>query len=989
MALTIGSLSAVSASSLLAETYSYDGLVPDWFSGPNAFEAIAAGGTLKVAFPPNNQVLVNGVGSLQEFPKPNREDWAGVEWKAPKGEVISQIKVKGGFRRETTERLDFRVALFGGSDAGFKAEPLEVFTGESNSEGAVYSYDERAQKVRYEWAVTIKPTEAISKIQLRAWEAVEGGVAIQGGSDAQGYSGSVTSVEIVTERAPGVAVANKKADAALVKAIELGNEKVRLRISEAGTLLSITDLVTGTELLAKSTDQPAWQIAWRGHRGGNEISISEGFSLEENATPKVMEGEGTIDSARYGRPKLLREPNKLTFMWEKENLPTVKGTIVFNEQAGQFLFTADVTNASSAIVERISFPSALLFEAASDNYTLLSADNNYSSAIKPLDALKPFTTMYPGYMFMQMAGFKIGNSSLLVYTNDDKAHVKWMHYSKESGHIRFDLAQQVRLKPKKEWHSPYSVVMKVIPKGSYHEMAQAYGEWGRKQWWAKEKLADKVAKRPSLKNYFEGGLCRLTAGPPVCDSSSFKQTEDTRWQYIEGGEYAKFEPYYQNVVDTITAFEKAYGVKPGYWFPVWSGHQFDSIYPDYFPIQKQMGDFEHFKKALVEHRYPMIYHMNIAQWAETAPTAQNKRFLALTDKETHYRVFFGWSKMWSVLTSPAIALEKEIQTVEKIADQAGYNGVYLDVIGHSFATDENPESPFHGEPNDYQLQKMEVFKKVRGAMAGPLMTEARNEIELAYMDMGTGANGGPESDEIPLWEMVYGDCAATTTYHIADKQLRYFTWSLGGVMAQSWDWPTPSGSIPAIYLTGAQQKIISGVIGERMERFDKIGENRLSNWKSGIVLWNRAKAGDKATLQQATTLGTLDVEAFCPGGVVMWNQAGDFAVDSAASVSWNGKLAYRCDKPEGLSVNRNGRRWVIHNEGSNLVDATISVLPEALELATMTGKAVVSGTPVKAEPVMEGGMHVFKVSVPAGECLVFDPDATRGAVVASTQEHGK
>lgn len=951
------------------KTYLYDSLVEDWFSSGDPLVA-ASSGRLQVVRPPSNCIFVNATGEQVYFPTPEAGDWGGANWTAPAGEVVTGVSMSGDFRRETLDEEDFGAGVYGASEENKKDEKKIRFVTGSAEANDDAKWNAATKKMTYDWAVEVDPKDAITHLQFRAWEAIAGTRKVQAGSPPNGYSGNITHIEITTS--PNASTAGTKAAVVPVETIELGNSKVRMRLSTRGELLSLEDLTTGTQLVVPDAAKDAWRIDWRGApKGSEDLSVSEGFVSEDGAKSMPSASEyGSISSRRYDAPQVEKKANAVTFTWKKETLPTVVGTVTFDEAKEQFHFTVNVDNKSSAIVDSVSFPPTLSFDAKKENYTVVAADNAYNTSLKPLDTLKPFTTMYPGYLFMQMAGFKIGDSSLLIYTDDDKANVKWMKFTKDPDAAVFDLGQQIRLKPKNAWDAQYSVVFKVIPHGTYSEFAKTYGEWGRQQWWAKEKLVEKMAKRPMLNRYFEGGLVRMNAGPPVCDTSSFKQAEDTRWHYIENNKWSKLEPFYDNIIESITAYEKAYDFQPGYWHGVWSGQQFDSIYPDYFPTTKYMGDFDKFKSDLIEHGYPMMYHMNTAQWSETAETTvkEGKKYLALTDKGTPYRVYFQWSKMWSTLPSPAVALEVEMKTVKRIADKEGVNGIYLDVIGHAYATDENPLSPYHGKPNDYQLQKMLSFKTIRDGFTGPLMTEARNEIELAYMDMGTGGNGSPEEDEVPLWQMVYGDCTAITTYAVKDKRLRYYTWMLGGVNATVWDWPSFEGKRIPIYLTAAQQKVVSAMIPELLEQFDHLGDSRLSQWKSGFVLWNKAKAGNPSNVKHDTRLGLLEVKQLAPGGIVIWNAKGEFSVDSAEEVKLDGATVFRATVP--LSINRAGGRWVVHNEAETPVEGIVQVPATAMGQDPLIGKFVTSGESVTVTPKLEGDFVTLAIKLPAGEALV-------------------
>jgi hypothetical protein len=314
-----------------------------------------------------------------------------------------------------------------------------------------------------------------------------------------------------------------------------------------------------------------------------------------------------------------------------------------------------------------------------------------------------------------------------------------------------------------------------------------------------------------------------------------------------------------------------------------------------------------------------------------------------------------------------------MKTINRLKDAEGVHGIYLDVIGHCFAIDDNPNCKYFGEPNCYQLEKMEAFKTIRQAVPGPIMTEGRNEIELPYMDMGTGANGDPELDEIPLWQMVYGDCAATTTFSIGDKRTRYYTWLIGGVQNMTWDWPEPAGKCIDIYLTAAQQKVVSYVIGQRMQRFDRIGDCRVSQWASGVVVWNKAKSGKPVEIERATTLGMLSITGLDAGGIAILTTDRDFTADSVQSIQLNGKTLFSNQSSAPVSITRAGSRWVIHNETKQPAKVSFTLAADWADAAPLSGKIITAGQPTTIHPVRKEGTIVFAAEVPAEDCLVLDP----------------
>jgi len=909
----------------LSGTYQFGSTDSNWYA--KGLVAAHSNEALRPKTSYTNYLHTEGIyWNGSNYPTPSAGTWGGARWSVPTGECVTQIRTTGYYRRQTSSVTDFVAAVYGKAASETLYNQLTYVNSTNGTIPGTVSYDV---------TTAVDQGAKVSDIEFRAWQAAAGNLVIA--ANNAGYSGNINMIQVTT-----------------ASGLTLGNNNVRLTMTRQGEILQLKDLTTNTDVLS-----PAASVAWRIDKSNDEI----------------------ITNLDYGSPTVILGENTITFKWSKTSMPTIIGTVTFDSQKEQFLFDTEILNGTATTLRHVAFPARMEFKADAGNYLAVCSDQNFSSPLKALNELVPFTVVYPGTLYMQMAGFKIGPSSLLVYTDDDDAQVKWMRFRHDNGNVQLELLYRVWLRPNDEWNAPYSTVLKVIPNGTYNELADEYAGWARQQWWADMKLTDKIARTPLLRRYLENGILRMNAGP--LPRTCFTQSAfNTQWVYNPNNEYAQYVPFYDRTVLTIAEFEQKYGIQPGWWYPTWAGGVFDALYPNYFDANgnvvgaSYMGDFSNFHDKIMNHGSPVMYHMNIIHWPKVTAAAQNSDYWAVTEKGYYYNFAaynFSWSSLAGLVVSPSVSLPVEMATINRLKDDVGVNGVYLDEIGHAFLTDDNQLSEFYDEPNSFQLQKIQAFQTIRNAVTGPLMTEARNEIILPYMDMGTGANGSPYIDQVPLWELVYGDCVASTTnygHSETDNRVRYYTWMLGGVMNLVQEWPTVLGTSIGTYLTSSQQKVMSHIVTERMERFDKLGNVRLSQWPSGVVAWNRQTSGSPANIDVDTTLGNVQITNLKTGGIVILTDGEDFCVDSADSVEWDGDVLFTNASGYSLCVTRAGRRWVINNQNASAVNAVILVKSDYGNTSPLSGKIVKTGATVNVQPTLANGIITLQVTIPARDCVV-------------------
>jgi hypothetical protein len=712
--------------------------------------------------------------------------------------------------------------------------------------------------------------------------------------------------------------------------IIMGDESFRLVFSGEGRFIELRDLTTDTLIAESKEKNPAWVI-----------------SIDGN--------DKTISSDNYPAPKVVCDGEKVVFTWQKTSMPTVKAVAEYQPDAGQFRFDLTVNNRSKNVLGNIGFPNGLYLKKSSDSYMVCSANNNYESTLAFLDKMTNTSLMYPGYLQMQMIGFKIGKSSLLVYTDDTQGFVKWYNFKNVDDRVKFDNSSFIYLKPGDFFTVPYSLIYKIIPGGTYLEMAREYGEWGRKQWWAQEKFEDKVKRTPMLKYYAQYGFAR------VHSRGQFEQkTPKGPWTLANDVS----DLYKKEILDQADLYEQAYKVHPGYWYPEWHGYKFDSPYPDYFPVGKQMGDFQTFHDELIRTQRPMMYHVNMAHWVKISKSYREDH-MACWNGRTYNQT---WSDLEHVCTSPSLTLPREMQTINRIKDQAGINGVYLDVIGHAFATDNNPRSKYGNLPNGYQLAKQNTFREIRKAITGPIMTESRNEIILPFIDIGYGISGTPGSDHVPMWELVYGDCVATAPFidKYRDKLFQNHTLLLGGLT----ELPVPGDARDIdVYDVALKQFIMRDTVGTRLLNYRMCSSVRESTWNNCQVIVKRnigAKFKDDGDFFTNNHLGLMHVSHLQTDGLVVIRDEKNFSIDGAQSIEVNDRLLVKTSSTS-LEITCSENRWFIRNKASTEIKATIvtqrKIPPKGLEIQTQQ-PIELNNTTDKA------GNYVMTVTLKGGQALV-------------------
>ncbi|MBO7742515.1 MAG: hypothetical protein J6S21_08180, partial [Victivallales bacterium] len=253
--------------------------------------------------------------------------------------------------------------------------------------------------------------------------------------------------------------------------ITLQSGDLSIHFSERGALLDIRR--NGEGMLDNSPEAPAWSLYYK----GGEITAAQYEQL-----PSVYNGGG-----------------ETTFRWEQKGLPVVVCSVRPNDQRDGFAFSFAVENESKFRLDDFRFPHEFRLKIRNpEDYLLVVANNKHDTYLTPLQKLRRFEVMYPGFMAMQFAGFRINGDALLFYTDDTQSFVKHHSFSSKKGVLTYTVNHYIALEPDRFWEPDFSLIFRYIPGGDYNDMAHKYGEWARRQSWAKVKMEDKIAQRPVL-----------------------------------------------------------------------------------------------------------------------------------------------------------------------------------------------------------------------------------------------------------------------------------------------------------------------------------------------------------------------------------------------------------------------------------------------------------------------------------------------------------
>ena len=382
---------------------------------------------------------------------------------------------------------------------------------------------------------------------------------------------------------------------------------------------------------------------------------------------------------------------------------------------------------------------------------------------------KPITRRYPSRDHcMQMAAFFSASSGLLIHTKDSAGYLSdWEIIPDDTLRIHF-------YGPEPEFE------IKAIPP-TIEAAAQAYKQWASRQAWAAGRK-----RRP-----FDLSLIAVAANPNLS----------------------------QQLI-SIKRLSKTFPSPIGAWITQWRRHEFDTMYPDYEPRDRQ--NFGALLSDLNNLQCQAFPYINALLWDRRLKTFDLGDSVALRNKDGSF-ISYNNKLPWLIYACPAsMAWQETINRSRRgLVDSGGSvsSGVYLDMLIAAgpflcFASD-------HGHAPGDPLAWQRGVRKILSSTEGLIMSEGNAEIYIDGVDALLMHLFTDRPDSVPLWKHVYGDLAPSVGWQISEnptpEELTYEITRAREFGASCAGSPWMTHTIQELLLTPRYKKLLSDLIGSSSE----------------------------------------------------------------------------------------------------------------------------------------------------------------------------
>lgn len=672
--------------------------------------------------------------------------------------------------------------------------------------------------------------------------------------------------------------------------VQVGTSEIELQIDEAGHPVGLFDKWNG-QALPLSSRLPWWRLLW----DGGEISLSS----------QALEAEFSIVTQGV--------THKGRWTWRSQDPLVTVETFVWPETDGGLCLTYVVTNGELQPLKQVYFP--MFMGLPRDRGGYIAFPERLGRKIDLAD-FELQVAGGPGHLSMQMVGAKIGPSALLSYPEDPTGHFRFLWATDEGSadSPAFGLFWENRdwILPKECYSPPFAYRLYVLPRADLRGIAEAYREWAIQQPWYVS-WEEKTAGNPLIGRVLNG-VVKMTGFEGIGGSDPSGRVY---WPWEQKQADSKVLTYdYERFLNVARNLERRYRVKPAYRYDGWYG-RFDSRYPDYFPVDPQLGDFDQFIATNNAEERLVYLHTNPIQYDYDAPSYDSRKMAMWQGK------FSGgvWSHNRLLVGSPRLIREDQVRAEQEMVAR-GVQGIFEDVIGATTVMDDNPHAGYAYITRDAgNLALMELMAALRQATPGVYKaTEEGEERRIPYFDgmFFSIPYAQPPAEDIPLFSMVYGDTYVLTeeiggggdgTNDLRRAQFLLFGAVLGvdGRIASV----ARDEFSPHIQMTFETQKVAGETARHRILDYTWSGDLRMTQWADAITVANLGETAVPETTFSETTLGEVRLEGLRPYGVVCFLRDGRFAAWGVQSLTCAGRQLFSHTARQAVALIWDGQRLAL------------------------------------------------------------------------------
>jgi|GEM_PF-4928911 len=725
--------------------------------------------------------------------------------------------------------------------------------------------------------------------------------------------------------------------------VQIGNQDFEIQVSRSGIPAGLYDKKAGKFLNTRWNDGSLWGI------------LSEKTRINLNST--------ACSDTRFS---VLSTEGRQVACWAYE-FPAHKGSFkayVWAEKDGALAFRYALENRYDQPIQFVYFPTIGGIRKSPDGWVVQPHWNGERAWMRDF---KYMCWGGPGHMSMMFIGLQTGDSTLLYYPDDTPGSIRFAiaddSRSGPDGIMNLSWQNWDYVMPGEKFRSPHTFRLYNLGNTGLKGIAEKYREWACTQPWFMT-WEQKLKQAPVIADTLNGVIKMVGFEAYGKDGNVYADKA-----YKEKN--CKILAYnYHRFLEVARTIEKVYQVKPAYRYDGWWG-RFDSRYPDYFPVDSELGDFKQFMDANNRDGRLVFLHTNPIQWDSDNPDFDvNKMSMSYANQPECLSI---WSRNKLYFCSPSLVKSAEVEA-EKQMTSYGVKGIFEDVIGCTTMVDCNTRAGYQYHWRDSgTIALTGLSTALRAATPGCFRgTENGTERGIPNYDAFMLSSQEKPEHDVPLFQMVYGDCFANSIGidgggegldHISRARGMLFGIILGLDGRFGWAAQYYSPAAQMIFETQALQK---NVVGKRILDYNYAPQTglALTQWQDAVVFANLGKNVCPTAEFENTTLGNIRGEGLQSGGAVLMLRDGRFVAWGCRTVTLAGKTWFRAEGADGLALAYNGKTLAVANPVAKFPEAVVTV---AIPAAGLTGAMTIR--PENAKVRAEQSDTAWKFTIPAGKTV--------------------